>query len=153
MDVDGGNKRALTSLGDADYPDANAPNISPDESTVAFFSGTESDRAIPGVPMQSVFMWGHRNVAIVPAAGGARTTLTPCHPVTTRAELDATSDVTGDCVAADNPAWTPDGKWLAFDIGFAKGTETWMVDATGAGFQTFYDRSRGAVRRALKSTH
>jgi hypothetical protein len=150
IDTDGSNKRQLTFLGDPDYPDANAPNISPDEGTVAFFSGKESDRAVSGAPMQSVFDFGHRNVAIVPAQGGDRKTLTPCHPVTTQQELDATSDVTGDCVAADNPAWSPDGGWLVFDVGFASGVETWMVDVNGKGFQSFYPHTRGTVRFALE---
>ena len=102
--------------------------------------------------MQSVFDWGHRNVAVVPAGGGARRTLTPCAPVTTQAQLDATSDVTGNCIAADNPAWTPDSKWLIFDTGFQSGTETWMVDINGQNFQKFYPDSRGIVRVALKFT-
>jgi hypothetical protein len=153
INTDGTNMRELTFLGDdPDYPDANAPNISPDETSVAFFSGKESDRALPGAPMQSVFDWGHRNVATVPAGGGARTTLTPCKPVTTQAQLDATSDVTGNCIAADNPAWTPDGKWLIFDTGFEPGTETWMVDINGQNFRKFYPDSRGIVRVALKFT-
>jgi hypothetical protein len=150
MGTDGKDKKQLTFLGDRDYPDANAPNISPDESTVAFFSGKESDRAIPGVPPQSIFTWGNRNVATIPAAGGVRTTLTPCRPVTTEAELHATSPATGNCLAADNPAWSPDGRWLLFDTGFESGTETWRVDASGKGFARFYASSRGAVRVPLR---
>jgi hypothetical protein len=150
IDTDGKNEQQLTFLGDPDYPDANAPNISPDESTVAFFSGKESDRAVPGAPPQPIFTWGHRNVATVPAAGGARRTLTPCHPVETQAELDATSPATGDCIAADNPAWAPDGHWLVFDVGFEAGTETWMVDTSGSGFQRFYAAGRGTVRVPLR---
>jgi hypothetical protein len=150
INVDGTEKQQLTFLGDPDYPDANAPNISPDESTVAFFSGKEADQGMAGAT-QSVLTFGYRNVAIVSATGGARQTLTPCAPVTTQAELDATSDVTGDCVAADNPAWSPDGKWLIFDIGFVSGAETWMVDVTGQNFQQFYIESRGTVRTALKA--
>src|SRR5436305_1099217 len=33
IDTDGNNNQQLTSLGDPDYPDANAPNVSPDEGT------------------------------------------------------------------------------------------------------------------------
>ena len=147
INTDGTGKKQLTFLGDdADYPDGNAPNISPDESTVAFFSGKESDRAVPGAPQQSILDWGHRNVAIVPATGGARKTLTPCHPVTTQAEFEADND----CIAADNPAWSPDGKWLICDTGFRTGTKTFMVDVTGQGFQELYSESRGIVRVALK---
>jgi hypothetical protein len=153
INTDGTGLQQLTFLGDPDYPDANAPNISPDESAVAFFSGKESDRAAPGAPQESIFNWGYRNVATVPSAGGARKTLTPCHPVSTQAELDATSNATGNCVAADNPAWSPDGEWLICDTGFESGTETWMVDAKGQNFQSFYAQSRGIVRVALKPTN
>ena len=150
IDIDGTNARALTSLGDPDYPDANAPSISPDESKVAFFSGKESDDGEAGLT-QSVFTFGHRNVAVVPAVGGPRRTLTSCAPVTTDAELQAATRASGKCIAADNPAWSPDGAWLIVDTGFRDGTETWMVSANGDGFQRFYDRPRGIVRVALAS--
>src|SRR5262249_7082232 len=141
IDTDGTHQQQLTFLGDPDYPDANAPNISPDERTIAFFSGKESTG-----PDQSVLSFGYRNVAIIPATGGARRTLTPCSPVTTQAELDANTH----CIAADNPAWTPDGQWLVFDIGYKTGTETWMIDRSGQGFQRFYPQGRGTVRVPLK---
>ena len=151
MNTDGAGLKQLTFLGDdPDYPDANAPNISPDEQTVAFFSGKESDRAVPGAPQQPVFTFGHRNVAIVPATGGARKTLTPCQPVTTQAELDAATEASGNCIAADNPAWTPDSKWLIFDTGFSTGGGTWMVDVNGQNYQRFYSQGRGIVRVPLK---
>jgi hypothetical protein len=148
INTDGTGLKQLTFLGDPDYPDANAPNISPDESMVAFFSGKESDRAPAGLT-QSVFTFGHRNVAVIPAEGGTRKTLTPCHPVTTQAQIDATDD----CIAADNPAWTPDGQWLIFDTGFKTGTETWLVDLNGQNFQRIYPESRGIVRVPLKFTN
>jgi Tol biopolymer transport system component len=151
INTDGTGLKQLTFLGDdPDYPDANAPNISPDEQTMAFFSGKESDRAVPGAPQQPVFTFGHRNVAIVPATGGARTTLTPCQPVTTQAELDAATEASGNCIAADNPAWTPDSKWLIFDMGFSTGGGTWMVDVNGQNYQQFYSEGRGIVRVPLK---
>jgi Tol biopolymer transport system component len=85
INTDGTGLKQLTFLGDdPDYPDANAAMISPDERMVAFFSGKESDRALPGAqPQQSIYTWGYRNVAVVPATGGVRKTLTPCKPVTT----------------------------------------------------------------------
>jgi dipeptidyl aminopeptidase/acylaminoacyl peptidase len=150
INQDGTGLFQLTFLGDPDYPDANAPSISPDETMVAFFSGQESARMLPGAPPESIFDWGHRNVAIVPAEGGERTTLTRCHPVRTPEELAATSPETGDCVAADNPAWSPDGGWLVLDIGFSSGTQTWLVDVDGEGFQSFYPESRGVARVALR---
>lgn len=150
INTDGSGLAQLTSLGDADYPDANAPAISPDEQTVAFFSGKESARAVPGAPPESIFEWGYRNVALVPAEGGARRTITTCRPVRTMEELQATSPETGNCVAADNPAWSPDGRWLVFDIGFRSGTETWLVDVDGDGFQRFVPESRGVSRVPLR---
>jgi Tol biopolymer transport system component len=150
INTDGTGLAQLTFLGDSDYPDANAPSISPDEQTVAFFSGTESARQVPGAPPDSIFEWGYRNVALVPATGGARKTITTCHPVRTMEELQATSPETGDCVAADNPAWSPDGDWLVFDVGFYKGTETWLVDADGGEFQRLVAESRGTTRVPLR---
>ena len=146
MNIDGTGLEQLTFLGDSDYPDANAPAISPDEQTVAFFSGKESARAVPGAPPESIFEWGYRNVALVPADGGPRTTITPCRPVRTMEQLQATSPETGNCVAADNPAWSPDGRWLVFDVGFYSGTETWLVDADGDGFQRLLAEGRGVSR-------
>jgi hypothetical protein len=105
---------------------------------------------VPGAPQQAVFTFGHRNVAIVPATGGARRTLTPCQPATTQAELDAATEASGNCIAADNPAWTPDSKWLIFDTGFSTGGGTWMVDVDGQNYQQFYSEGRGIVRVPLK---
>lgn len=153
INTDGSGKKQLTFLGDPDYPDGNAPSISPDEKWIAFFSGKESDKMTVN-PNQSIFTWGHRNVAIMPAEGGPRKTLTPCRPVTTEAELRAATPASGKCIAADNPAWTPDGKWLVFDTGFfapgSPGTETWLVDLNGEHFQPFYAVSRGIVRVPIK---
>ena len=150
IDTDGTQLKQLTFLGDPDYPDANAPAISPDEQTVAFFSGKESARALPGSPPEPVFEWGYRNIAVVPASGGSRTTLTPCRPVRDMEELVAASPESGTCIAADNPSWSPDGGWLVFDIGFHTGTETWMVDAGGEGFQRFLAEGRGVSRVPLR---
>jgi Tol biopolymer transport system component len=150
IDTDGTGFEQLTFLGDPDYPDANAPSISPDEQTVAFFSGKESARMVPGAPHESLFEWGARNVAIVPADGGSSVTLTPCRPVRTEAELHASTAESGTCIAADNPAWSPDGGWLVFDIGFAAGTQTWIVDVAGSGFQAFHPSSRGVTRVPLR---
>jgi Tol biopolymer transport system component len=149
INTDGTNKKQLTFLGDPDYPDANASSISPDEQWIAFFSGKESDRMLPGAPQQSVFTFGHRNVAIVPPQGGSRKTLTPCRPVTTQAQLDAATEASGNCIAADNPAWTPDSKWLIFDTGFSDGGGTMLVDINGQNFQSFYPTSRGIERVPL----
>jgi Tol biopolymer transport system component len=149
INTDGTNKKQLTFLGDPDYPDANAPSISPDEQWIALFSGKESDRMLPGALQQSVFTFGHRNVAIIPAQGGSRKTLTPCRPVTTQAQLEGATEASGNCIAADNPAWTPDSKWLIFDTGFSNGGGTMLVDINGQNFQSFYPTSRGIERVPL----
>ena len=153
INTDGTGKKELTTLGDPDYPDANAPSISPNEKWVAFFSGKESNLMLPGAPQQSIFDWGYRNVAIVPAEGGARKTLTPCKQVNTQIELEAATAASGHCIAADNPAWTLDSAWLIFDAGFSDGTSTWLVDINGQNFQTFYPVSRGIERVPLKFTN
>lgn len=139
--VDGSGAQQLTFLGDPDYPDANASAISPDERWVAIFSGHEST----GID-QPVLTWGHRNVAIVPATGGPRRTVTPCRPVTTQEELDR---ATG-CFAADNPAWSPDGSRLIFDQGGRAGTQTWTADPEGGNYRLFYLAPRGMVRVPLR---
>jgi Tol biopolymer transport system component len=153
VNTDGTGLKQLTFLGDdPDHPDANAASISPDEQTVGFFSGKESDEGAAGLT-QSVFTFGHRDVAVVPATGGARKTLTSCRPVTTQAELEAATEASGNCIAADNPAWTPDSKWLIFDTGFSTGGGTWMVDINGQNYQQFYSQGRGTVRVPLKYTN
>lgn len=104
---------------------------------------------LPGALQQSVFTFGHRNVAIIPAQGGSRKTLTPCRPVTTQAQLEGATEASGNCIAADNPAWTPDSKWLIFDTGFSNGGGTMLVDINGQNFQSFYPTSRGIERVPL----
>ena len=150
INTDGSGKKQLTYLGDPDYPDANAPAISPDEKWVAFFSGKESDKMTEN-PSQPITTWGHRNVAITPADGGDRKTLTSCVPVTTEAQLRDASEDRDRCIAADNPAWAPDGSYLIFDVGMIGrgGTETWRVDKDGTNFGPYYPASRGIVRVPL----
>jgi Tol biopolymer transport system component len=138
INTDGSNKKQLTFTGDPDYPDANAPNVSPDETMIACFSGKESDKGEAG-KRQDPSTWGHRNVAIVPAEGGARRTITPCKPIQQAAP--------SDCVAADNPAWSPDSRWLLFDTD--KGG-VWMIDINGANMQQIYSQDRGTERVPLK---
>jgi Tol biopolymer transport system component len=137
INTDGSNNKQLTFLGDPDYPDANAANISPDEQWVAFFSGKESDKGAAGA-RQDPSTWGHRNVAVVPAAGGARRTLTACKPVQQAAP--------GDCIAADNPAWSPDSKWIMHDT---DKPGIWMIDINGQNEQLLYGTGRGPVHIPL----
>ena len=149
INTDGTGLQQLTFLGDPDYPDGNASSISPDESTVAFFSGKESDQGLAGFT-QSVLTWGHRNVAVVPAVGVARRTITDCTPVTTLAEIQALPP--GGCIAADNPAWSPDGLWLIYDRGSpnAGDSGTWMIDLSGKNNQRLYPDTRGAGNVSMK---
>jgi Tol biopolymer transport system component len=123
INTDGTDLKQLTFTGDADYPDANASAISPDETLVALFSGKESDDGLAGFT-QDPKTWGHRNVAVVPAQGGARRTLTPCLPITEPNRPDV-------CDAADNPVWSPDGRWLLVDTDRGPA----VVDVDGHNFQ------------------
>ena len=149
IDTDGSGLMQLTFPDDADYPDGNASNISPDETTVALFSGKESEFGLAGYT-QSTLTWGHRNVATIPATGGARTTITSCAPVTTQAQQDALPD--DACIAADNPAWTPDGRALIYDRGspHPDADGTWLIDLDGAHDQPLYSATRGAGNVPMK---
>jgi Tol biopolymer transport system component len=139
VNTDGTGMKPLTFLGDPDYPDANASNISPDEKWIALFSGKEADQGEAG-KTQDPATWGHRNVAIIPADGGVRRLLTPCKPL-----QEVTSSA--DCIAADNPAWTPDGTWLVFDTDKAG---VWMIDVNGQNMQRLYETGRGPVRVPIR---
>ena len=138
INTDGTGKRQLTFLGDPDYPDANASNISPDEKWIAFFSGKESDKGAAGLtPGPST--WGYRNVAIMPASGGARITLTHCLPLQKRSG--------NECVAADNPTWSPDSQWILHDT---DRPGIWIIDINGRQAQQLYPIGRGTVRIPLR---
>jgi Tol biopolymer transport system component len=138
VNTDGTGMRQLTFLGDPDYPDANASNISPDEKWIAIFSGKEADRGDAG-RIQDPATWGHRNVAIVPADGGPRRVLTPCKPLPEASP--------SDCIAADNPAWTPDSAWLVFDT---DKPGVWLIDIEGRRMQRLYQTGRGPVRVPIR---
>jgi Tol biopolymer transport system component len=143
VQADGSGARQLTFPTDADYPDGNASAISPDERTIAFFSGKESDLGTSGFT-QSVLTWGHRNVALMPAAGGARRTLTACVPVTSAAQVKALPP--GGCLAADNPAWSPDGKRIVYDRGSPRAADggTWIINVDGTNNHRLWPQTRGA---------
>ncbi len=129
VNIDGTGLQELTFPTNPDYPDANAPSISPDGTTIAFFYGKAADEGSAGVT-QSVFTFGERNLATMSATGGPITILTKCTPVTTEAQLDALTS--SDCIAADNPSWSPDGGWIAYIRavpGIAGGT--WLISADG----------------------
>jgi Tol biopolymer transport system component len=147
INTDGTGLQQLTFLGDPDYPDANASSISPDETMVALFSGKEADEGAAGFT-QSIFTWGHRNVAVILAGGGPRRALTSCKPVTTPAEIAALGP--DDCIAADNPTWSPDGHWIIHDRGSTSGTQTWMIDVNGQNNRLLYPESRGTENVPMK---
>ncbi len=150
VDVNGTGLEQLTfPTTDANYPDANAPSISPDETQIAFFNGKAADPGAAGAT-QSIFTWGERNIAVMPATGGAITHLTSCTPVTTQAEYDALAAT--DCITADNPSWTPDGGWLVYDRLSTQTQQTWLVGADGLNAQTLYSSSRGVARVPLALT-
>jgi Tol biopolymer transport system component len=128
---------------DPGYPDGNASSISPDEKTIAFFSGKESDLGTGGFT-QSVLTWGHRNVAVIASTGGARRTVTACTPVTTQAQVKELAP--GGCLAADNPAWSPDGTRLIYDRGAPRRADggTWEIDLDGQHNHRLWPDTRGA---------
>ena len=138
INTDGTGKSQLTFLGDPDYPDANASSISPDERWIAFFSGKESDKGAAGLT-QDPATWGFRNVAIIPAGGGPRLRVTPCMKLQIR--------IGNQCVAADNPAWSPDGQWLLYDT---DKDGIWIIDINGKQEQQLYPTRRGTVRVPLR---
>jgi Tol biopolymer transport system component len=151
IDTDGTGLQQLTFPTDPDYPDGNASVISPDETTVAFFSGKESDLGLGGFH-QSVFTWGHRDVATISPTGGARHTITACTPVTTPEQLSALPP--GACLAADNPSWSPDGRSVVYDRGSANADDggTWMIDLDGQHDVRVHPDARGAGNVAAKLT-
>ncbi len=143
IDTDGTGLRQLTFPTDADYPDGNAASISPDEGTIAFFSGKESVLGTGGFT-QSVLTWGHRNVGVIPATGGARRTVTSCMPATTPGQIQTMAP--GECLAADNPAWSPDGARLVYDRGAPHNGDsgTWEIDLNGQHNHRLWPATRGA---------
>ncbi|OGZ06560.1 MAG: hypothetical protein A3C93_06100 [Candidatus Lloydbacteria bacterium RIFCSPHIGHO2_02_FULL_54_17] len=146
INTDGTGTKQLTFTGDPDYPDANASAISPDETTVAIYTGKESDPGAAGFT-QDIITYGYRNVGVIPADGGPRRLLTACKPVTTQQELqDRGPDV---CIVADDPAWSTDGKWIVYSWGGKNGGETWMMDPNGENNQRLYPAGRGMGRVPL----
>lgn len=133
MNTDGTGLKQLTFLGNPDYPDANAAVIYGTQ--VAIFWGAETVSTT-----QDAASFGHRNVAIIPADGGAPKLVTSYPPI----------GQTGGRVA-DNPAWHPDGTKLIFDIGGPGIGGTWIVDLDGSNAKEFYKDSRGAVKVPLKA--
>jgi Tol biopolymer transport system component len=144
INIDGTGLLPLTNTNDPDYPEAVSPSISPDETAIAIFSGKAADR---NSQSQSMFTFGHRDIAVIPAWGGPRRRITNCQPVTTQAELEA---VTTQCIVADDAAWTPDGQALIFNAMFKWGTQVWMADLNGSNFSGFYYGLRGNVRVPLR---
>ena len=57
-----------------------------------------------------------------------------------------------DCIVADNPAWSPDGKWVIYDRGATHdtGSGTWIVDIYGNNNQRLNPAYRGSGNVPLK---
>jgi Tol biopolymer transport system component len=126
INTDGTGLQQLTFPTDPNYPDANASSISPDESKVAIYTGTESH------PGDSGFSEYH-NIGVIQPNGGSRKLLTACHPVPTQQEQDQMRQNPDDCVASDNPSWSPDGQWIIYDRGSLNpdASGTWAIDRNG----------------------
>jgi Tol biopolymer transport system component len=152
VQLDGSELRQLTFTDrdtTSEYPDGNASSISPDGRTIAFFSGKESDLGTGGFT-QSVFTWGHRNVAVIPAEGGPRRTVTACTPATTPSEVKAIA--ANGCLAADNPAWSRDGRRLVYDRGTPNPSTggTWAIDLDGTNAHQLAREARGGGNVPLR---
>lgn len=124
--IDGSSKTALTNADDPNWPDHAAPVISPDGTMIAMFHGKENNWNDLN---QSIFTFGHRDVAVIPANGGPPQKATACVPVTTQAELQASTQ----CIVADDPFWTPDSQWVVYNTIAVNGKQTRMVDVVGSG--------------------
>jgi Tol biopolymer transport system component len=143
--IDGSNKTALTTNADPTWPDHAAPIISPDGTMIACFHGKEANWNDPN---QSIFTFGHRDIAIIPANGGPPKKLTSTVPVTTQPELEASVHA----IVADDPCWTPDSQWLIYNAIFRLGNQTRMVDINGAQEDQYYkDLVQAPMRVQLKA--
>jgi hypothetical protein len=113
INLDGTGHQALTFAGvDPLHPDGNASAITPLGDQVAVFWGVEDFG-------QPVTQWGRRDVALMPAAGGALTVLVASTPATTPAAL-ANYPPLPAVLAADNPGVSIDQSghvWLNYDGG------------------------------------
>lgn len=129
INTDGTGLKQLTFPTDPDYPDANASSISPDETTIALYVGLED--------WAGTQQFGRHSVAVIPANGGAPKRLTACTLVTTSQQFMALGP--DECFWADDPSWTPDGKWVIYHrAAKSGGTQTWMIDLNGRNAQLLF---------------
>jgi Tol biopolymer transport system component len=115
IDVDGSNERQLTFPTDPNAPDANAPAWSPNSKQIAFFQGFEEKSGGPPSKTPDI-----RYLAVMNADGSDRRWLTNCS-----AGVDLATP--GQC--ADDPAWSPDGKWIIYSSHFMR---TWIIRSDGS---------------------
>jgi Tol biopolymer transport system component len=123
INTDGTAREQLTFFGDD--PDGNASAISPDEATIAIFTGRESH------PDDTIFTPGFHNIAVIGTHGGARTVVTTCESITSPQQIDSLT--AADCLTSDNPSWSPDGRWIIYDRGttIPEGAGTFVIDPDG----------------------
>jgi len=134
INPDGTGNKQLTFADDADYQDANASAISPDETMIAIYTGTESKPGNSGLTE-------YHNIALIGPDGGTKRLLTTCRPVMTMQALQHLSH--DQCVASDDPSWSPDSKWVVYGRASSGETETWMVDTNGQNAQELYHGALG----------
>ncbi|MDO8518413.1 MAG: hypothetical protein Q7S26_03950, partial [bacterium] len=151
INTDGTGLRQLTFPTDLNYPDGNASSISPDETTIAIYTGTESqpDDAEMTVSGVNKFATKYHNIGVMPAGGGSIKLLTACHPTMTLQEQQQMTQESaqnpGACVTSDNPIWSPDGKWIVYDRGSpnASAVGTWVIDINGNDMQRLNSQFSG----------
>lgn len=120
--VDGsGYSRQLTFPSEyPDEPDCNASSISIDGTEIFIFSGVESS-GLPGTVSP-----GRRNIAVIPADGGARKLLTN-YPA-------------GGGIIGDDPCALPDGR-VAYHFGTSGGGSTWVLDRKARSESLLYPKT------------
>ena len=143
--ANGSGAQQLTFPTDPNFPDANAPTVSGDGSTIAIFSGLESIPGQAGVN-QSIYTWGPRNIATIPANGGPRTQVTKCTPVTIPQQLAALPP--DGCIDADSSTYAMGANVIVYLQGnpaSGVGTGLFAINPDGTGKVKISDTGGGGA--------
>lgn len=140
INTDGSSFQQLTfPTGDTLHPDGNASAISPDGQTIAVFCGSE-ERG------QDIRSLGQRDIALMPAAGGALKVLLRSTPATPNFPIDYPKNA---ILWADNPFYFTDAQgqvWVGYDLMHpdASVRGTWLIKPDGTGNHRVCADFRGA---------